>query len=138
MKLSEKKARLIQSLSGIPNGQDRLAWMVKHGREAGGLEASLKTGANQVEGCLAKLWLVKEFRDGKCYFEADSDAAIVKAVAVLLCEFYSGQEPCEILQNDPAFLGQLGITQHLTPNRRNSLAKIWEMIRGFAQAHNTQ
>jgi hypothetical protein len=30
----------------------------------------------------------------------------------------------------------MGITQHLTPNRRNSLGKIWQKMQGFARAIN--
>ena len=39
------------------------------------------------------------------------------------------------LSLDPGFLAPLGITQHLTPNRRNALSKVWERIRQFAEAH---
>ena len=56
-------------------------------------------------------------------------------MAGLLCEFYSGHAPAEILAHDPKFLAPLGITQHLTPNRRNALSKVWERIRQFAEAH---
>jgi TatD DNase family protein len=59
----------------------------------------------------------------------------VKGVAGLLCEFYSGHAPAEILACEPSFLREAGITQHLTPNRRNGLARVWERIRDFAQSH---
>jgi sulfur transfer protein SufE len=39
------------------------------------------------------------------------------------------------VQSNPAFLEELGITQHLTPNRRNSLGKIWQKIQDFARDH---
>jgi cysteine desulfuration protein SufE len=60
---------------------------------------------------------------------------VVKAIAGLLCDFYSGHAPAEILAHNPDFLAPLGITQHLTPNRRNALAKVWERIRQFAERH---
>ncbi|HUD84051.1 MAG TPA: SufE family protein, partial [Candidatus Saccharimonadales bacterium] len=85
-------------------------------------------------GCLVKIWFVPEFKQGRCHFKADSDSAIVKGIAVLLCDFYSGQTPEEIAQTQPAFLEKFGITQHLTPNRRNGLAKIWGGIEAFARA----
>jgi len=78
------------------------------------------------------LWLVAEARDGCCHFACDSDSLVVKAIAGLLCELYSGETPVEILAHDPQFLAPLGITQHLTPNRRNALAKVWDHIRQFA------
>jgi cysteine desulfuration protein SufE len=58
---------------------------------------------------------------------------VVKAIAGLLCGFYSGGTPADILAHGPEFFAPLGITQHLTPNRRNALAKVWEHIRQFAE-----
>jgi cysteine desulfuration protein SufE len=94
----------------------------------------MKTDAQRLEGCLAKVWFIPEFAEGKCFFKADSDSAIVKGITVLLCEFYSGQTPQEITGTKPEFLEKFGITQHLTPNRRNSLAKLWDNIESFAQS----
>jgi cysteine desulfuration protein SufE len=82
--------------------------------------------------------LVPTFKGGKCHFQTDSDSAIMKGIAVMLCEFYSNQTPEEIVTLDPSFLSQVGITQHLTPNRRNGLARIWEKIRDFAQSCRRQ
>lgn len=84
-------------------------------------------------GCLANLWLVAETREGRCHFQCDSDSQIVRAVAGLLCDFYSGHTPAEILALEPDFLEQVGINQHLTANRRNVLSRVWERIRGFAE-----
>jgi cysteine desulfuration protein SufE len=99
------------------------------------LAPEFKTDAFRVEGCLAKVWFVPEFSGGRCQFRADSDSAIVKGIAVLLCDFYSGRTPEEIAQTSPAFLEELGITQHLTPNRRNSLGAIWRKMQDFARSH---
>ncbi len=120
------------ALSAIKDRQERFAWLVERGKSQPALAAPYKTDLYRVEGCLAKLWVVGEFRDGRCYFQADADSLIVKSIAALLCEFYSGGTPREILEQDPAFLARFGITQHLTPNRRNSLSKVLEQIRGFA------
>jgi cysteine desulfuration protein SufE len=134
MTLPEKREHLLATLGAIKIPQERFAHVVQAGRERS-LDAEFKTDAFRVEGCLAKLWFVPEFRDGKCLFRADSDSAIVKGIAVMLCDFYSGHAPAEILAVNPAFLETVGITQHLTQNRRNSLSKIWERIQAFASAH---
>jgi cysteine desulfuration protein SufE len=132
MTLADKQRELSAQLSRFKNGQDRLALLVAHARAQKAFPAEWRADANLIPGCLAKLWFVPEFRGGKCYFTADSDSLIVKAVAGLLCEFYSGQRPAEIFAHDPGFLAPLGITQHLTPNRRNALSKIWGRIHDFA------
>ena len=135
MTLAEKQQQLSTGLAALKNGQDRLAFLVERAKKSPPLAPELRAEANLIPGCLAKLWLISEFRDGRCFFACDSDSLVVKAVAGLLCEFYSGQPPAEILIHDPAFLAPLGITQHLTPNRRNALAKVWEHIRSFAEAN---
>ncbi len=132
MNLAEKQVELVQQLAALKNGQDRLALLVEKARARRPLGPESRVDQNLIPGCLAKLWFVPVFRDGKCYFESDSDSLVVKAVAGLLCDFYSGHAPADILAHDPKFLAPLGITQHLTPNRRNALSKVWECIRRFA------
>jgi len=135
MNLAEKQVELTAQLAALKNGQDRLAWLVERVKKNSPLVVGLRSDENLIPGCLAKLWFVPELRAGKCFFGCDSDSLVVKAIAGLLCDFYSGHAPAEILAHSPEFLAPLGITQHLTPNRRNALAKIWERIRQFAEAH---
>ena len=134
MNLAEKQLQLTAELTALKNGQDRLAQLVERARKLPALAPAVRVDANRIPGCLAQLWFVPRFENGVCHFAADSDSLVVKAVAGLLCEFYSGHAPAEILAHSPEFLAPLGITQHLTPNRRNALAKVWERIRQFAAA----
>ena len=83
---------------------------------------------------MSQLWVVPAYRDGSCYFRSESDSAIVKGIASLLCDFYSGASPDEIINEDAGFLGEVGITQHLTPNRRNGLGRIVDSIQRFARS----
>jgi cysteine desulfuration protein SufE len=133
--IAQKQQQLSAKLSGFRSAQDRLAYIVGRGRAAPPLEPAFRVDANRVQGCLAAVWFVARFEEGHCEFQADSDSAVIKGIAVLLCEFYSGQSPEEIVRSSPAFLADFGITQHLTPNRRNNLGRIWERIRACASAH---
>jgi cysteine desulfuration protein SufE len=131
--LAEKQLQLTAELAALKSGQDRLALLVARAKRQPSLAPALRVEANLIPGCLAKLWFVPQAKGGRCFFACDSDSLIVKAIAGLLCEFYSGHTPAEILAHDPQFLGPLGITQHLTPNRRNALARVWDSIRQFAE-----
>lgn len=133
--LAQKQEALLAELSAIRDGQQRFAHLVAIGRRQPPIAEPLKNAENRVEGCLSNLWVVADEADGRCRFRADSDSAIVKGIAGLLCEFYSGQTPEEILGHDPSFLTTVGITQHLSPNRRNGLGRVLERIRAFAAAH---
>ena len=133
MTIAEKQKELVGALQSLKTAQDRLAYLVRRGRQHPPLAPALKTEAHRVEGCLAKVWFVPEFAQGRCHFKIDSDSAVIKGIAAVLCEFYSGAMPEEIIDTSPAFLEQFGITQHLTPNRRNSLAAISTAIHAYAQ-----
>ena len=137
MTLAEKQAQLTVELAAFKNGQDRFALLVDRAKKIQLLAPELRVEKNLIPGCLAKLWFVPSCRDEKCFFVCDSDSLVIKAIAGLLCDFYSGHAADEILVHDPNFLAPLGITQHLTPNRRNALSKVWECIRKFAENHLT-
>lgn len=137
LSLMEKEAALLDELSRFRSGQDRLAHIVARARQAAPLEESRRRDEFLVEGCLSRLWFLPATREGRCYFESDSDSMIVKGIAGLLCEFYSGHAPSEIVAVEPEFLVRSGITQHLTPNRRNGLGRLAQLIRTFAREQMT-
>jgi cysteine desulfuration protein SufE len=135
MSLDAKKRELVEDLGLLPTAQDRLMYIVDQAKKTKHLPAEFRTDSYRVEGCLSNLWFVPEFRDGRCYFQVDADSHIVRGIALVLAHFYSGESPTDILKHDPAFLSEVGITQHLSPNRRNGLSRLWEKIRAFAAAH---
>lgn len=135
MSIEEKKAQLMDELSAIEDSMERLAYIIDLGKEEPPLEDEFKTDLFRIEGCMSALWLVPEFRDGRCYYRSDSDSAITKGVSSLLCWLYSDCTPQEVLSVDPAFLGEVGVTQHISHNRRNGLSQVGSKIRGFAELY---
>lgn len=135
MSLIEKRDKLIADLRFFDDPQDRLAFVVDAARKRAPLPEELKTDEYRVAGCLSNLWLVPEFRAGCCWFRSDGDSLIVKGIAGLLTDFYSGGRPEDILGIEPSFLAQAGITQHLSPNRKNGLGRVWQRIQRFAADH---
>ena len=134
MNLEEKESAIVEEITLIPDAYERLGHIVELGKNAKGLSAELLIDSFKIEGCLSQLWVVPEYKKGRCYFRSESDSAIVKGIASLLCNFYSDTDPQSIVMNDASFLGQVGITQHLSPNRRNGLSRIVESIQHFARS----
>jgi len=133
--LAQHQSQRLAPLLQINDAQARLARLVEEARRRAPLAPAWRVEANRVEGCLVRMWFVKEFREGKCFFQCDSDAVSLKAVGGLLCELYSGHEPEEILTSGKAgVLEPLHILHQLAENRQRTLARIEEKIRGFAQA----
>ena len=138
MTLQEKQTALVEEITLIPDAYERLGYIVERGKKATNLPEDLHVDSFKIEGCMSQLWVVPEFKDGNCFFRSDSDSAIVKGIAELLCNFYSDASPEEILENNAEFLGEVGITQHLSPNRRNGLSRIVESIQRFARSCLTE
>lgn len=134
MSLKDKQAALVEEITLIPDPYERLGYIVERGKKADSLPDDLHIDNFKIKGCMSQLWVVPEFKDGRCFFRSDSDSAIVKGIAELLCTFYSDASPDDILENNAEFLGEVGITQHLSPNRRNGLSRIVESIHRFAKS----
>lgn len=132
--LTEKKTDLLAELALFPDANARLEHLIELVRDQPPLPPEFRTDRFRVEGCMSNLWIVPDFHDGCCFFPCDADSLVVKSVAGLLCDFYSGVPPSEILALPPEFLRDAGITQHLSSNRRNALSRVWSIIRKFAEA----
>ena len=134
MLIEDKKREILKDFSLIPDVYDRLGYLVEYGKNAPELDPKLKIQNFEIEGCLSKLWIIPRYEKGKCYFQAESDSSIVNGISALICYFYNDEEPDEILRNNVDFLSDIGITQHLSTNRRNGLSKIVESITRFAKS----
>ena len=133
MTLAEKKQELIEELTIIEDPQERFAYIIDLARTLEPLPKEYQIETFLIKGCMSQLWLVPTFKDGRCHFRVDSDAVITKGVARLLTDLYSDCTPEEILENEPTFLAELGIDQHLSPNRRNGLSNVWKTIKAYAE-----
>ena len=133
--LAERAATLMAALGGLLDSQARFALLVERARTRPLLSPEFRLDEFRVPGCQVRTWLVPTFRDGRCWFQLDSDAASLKAVGGLLCDFYNGQSPVDVQQESPHFLETLGLGGNLAENRRRTVWRIRELIRDFATAH---
>lgn len=133
--LPSRSAALTTILAAIPDPQARFAWLIEQARLRPLLPADMRRDEFRVSGCQVRLWLVTEFRDGRCWFRLDSDAASLKAVAGLICDFYNGQPPADVLEYAPEFLNELNLQTNLAESRRRTVWRVREMVRDFARTH---
>ena len=131
--LLEKEQQLLSALLAIRNPQQRLATIVDRARHRAALDAVHRTEANRVPGCLVRTWFTAEFRAGKCWFSADSDAVMLKALLGMVCDLYSGSTPTELADASPDFLQQLGVVHQLAENRQRTVLRVAAQMRDFAQ-----
>jgi cysteine desulfuration protein SufE len=133
MKIEDKRDQLIEELIPFEDHLERLTYVIDRAKDNPGLDKEYKIETFLIKGCVSQLWVFPSFVDGKCHFQADSEASITKGTATLLCDLYSGESPEDIVRLEPDFLSEVGITQHLSPNRRNGLTGVREKIKAYAQ-----
>lgn len=138
MNLAAHQSQLLAELAARRDPQERLAWLVARADVAPRLPAAEQNDTTRVPGCLSRLWLVGHLRESRCEFQCESDSRIVRAVAGLLCEFFSGLEPTAVLASEDAPLKHAGLEQLLAANRRNAVSRVRERIRELAREFANQ
>lgn len=97
-----------------------------------------KTEANEVKGCQSKVWMLASERDGKVYFEAESNTAITKGLVSLLIRIFSGQPADAILNADLFFMKSIGMERFIGTQRSNGFAAMIRQMRIYALAFKTR
>ena len=136
--VEQAQAELIEEFAFFEDWMDRYQYLIDMGRRLPELPEADRSEANRIRGCQSQVWFVSEERDGRLYFRAISDAAIVSGLIALLLRIYSGRRPEDILSTSPDFVDSLGLKSHLSPTRSTGLASMLEAIRGFATAVREQ
>jgi cysteine desulfuration protein SufE len=132
-------AEIEENFAFLDDWEDRYRYVIELGRGLAPLTDAEHSEANKVRGCASQVWLVSEAgQDGAngpvLHLRGDSDAHIVRGLIAILLAQYSGQPASEIARFDPEPLfGQLGLRDHLTPQRSNGLASMVERIRADAR-----
>jgi cysteine desulfuration protein SufE len=123
---------LIEDFEMFEDWMDRYQYLIDMGRRLPEFPERLKTDANRIRGCQSQVWFVATEEDGRLYFQAISDAAIVSGLIALLLRLYSGRRPQDILDTPPDFVAALQLESHLSPTRSNGLSSMLTAIRRFA------
>lgn len=124
---------LADNFAALDDWEDRYKYLIDLGNTLPPLDESLKTDASKVRGCMSQVWLVMGWDgEGKLTLAGDSDAQIVKGLIAVLFAMFSGKTAAEAsgLDVEKTFQ-QLGLDQHISPNRRNGFFSMVEAVRGF-------
>jgi cysteine desulfuration protein SufE len=127
---------LSSDFSLFDNWEDRYGYLIDLGKKIPALPDDLKVEENLVSGCTSRVWLVCSSRGDKLEFLADSDAMIVKGLIAIILAAYNGKTPQEILETDIQLaFSDIGLDQHLSPNRRNGFFSMVEKIKSIARSY---
>jgi cysteine desulfuration protein SufE len=134
LKISNIQNEIIEEFDIFDTWMDKYEYLIELGKSVPKINEENKKEENIIKGCQSKVWLHAEKQDGLVRFYADSDAIITKGIISLLIRAFSNQKPEDIINSSLDFIDDIGLRQHLSPNRANGLNNMIKKIKFYAIA----
>jgi cysteine desulfuration protein SufE len=134
MTIQEIQQEIVSEFSAYTDWMDKYAYLIELGNELPPMEVQYKTEQHLIRGCQSQVWLNAECREGKLFYQGESDALIVKGLVALLLRVVNGQSIAEIMKSELFFIDEIGLKEHLSPTRSNGLLAMVKQIKLYAVA----
>ncbi|HEU5053214.1 MAG TPA: SufE family protein [Hanamia sp.] len=135
--IKEREEEIVEEFSLFDSWEEKYEYIIDLGKKLEPLDDKFKKEENIIKGCQSTVWLVSEFKDGKVFYKADSDAVIVKGLISMLIKVLSGNTPEEILDAKLDFINKIGMMTHLAQTRSNGLVAMIKQMKNYALAFKT-
>ena len=135
MTISEKGQSLVEDFSFMEDWTEKYQYLIDLSKNLAPMDTKFKVEDNLIKGCQSKVWLKASFENELINFQADSDAIISKGIVAILLSVLNDRKPNEILNADLSFIDQIGLKEHLSPNRANGLSSMLKQIKFYALAY---
>jgi cysteine desulfuration protein SufE len=131
-KIEAIENEIVEEFSLFDSWDDKYEYIIDLGKKLAPLEDKYKIDENRVRGCQSTVYLVADYKDGKVYYKAESDAVIVKGLISMLIRVLSGQTPNDIVKAQLNFIKEIGMMTHLAQTRSNGLLAMVKQMKNFA------
>lgn len=135
MTIKEKQQEIIDDFEFLEDWEQKYEYIIDLGKQLKGIPEDKKTDENLIKGCQSKVWIDAEFREGKLFFDVDSDGILPKGIVSMLSSIYSGHSTQEIIDSDFKFIEEIGLQEFLSPSRANGLMAMTKQIKFYAVAY---
>ena len=126
---------IVEEFSLFDSWDDKYEYIIDLGKKLSPLEDQYKKDENKVRGCQSTVWLVADYKDGRIFYKAESDAVIVKGLISMLIRVLSGQAPDDIVNARLGFINDIGMMTHLAQTRSNGLLAMVKQMKNYALAY---
>ncbi|HMG07841.1 MAG TPA: SufE family protein, partial [Mucilaginibacter sp.] len=130
-------AAITSDFSLLDTWEEKYEYIIELGKKLPVLEEKYKVEENMIKGCQSAVWLIADYRDGRVFFKADSDAVIVKGLVSMLIRVLSGHTPDQIIHAKLDFIEQIGMMTHLAQTRSNGLLAMIRQMKNYALVYKT-
>jgi cysteine desulfuration protein SufE len=138
MNIKEIEEEIVSEFTLFDDWMDKYNYIIEVGKSVGKFDEKYKKQEFLIKGCQSQVWVYPEYKDGKVYFQADSDALITKGIVGLLMRVMSGQPPQDIIETDLEFIDRIGLKEHLSQTRSNGLVNMVKQMKLYALALRTK
>lgn len=135
MTINEKQDALVEDFEFFNEWEEKYKFIIDLGKDLPLISEEFKTEDNIIRGCQSRVWLHVDYKDGKLFFTADSDAVITKGLVSMVVDVLSGHDPKEIVDAEVYFIDKIGLKSHLSPTRSNGLLSMLKQIKMYAVAY---
>lgn len=118
--------------------ESTLFYLMDLGKKIPSMPDAHKTDAYIVRGCQSKVWLYPAIKEGKVFFEADSNTEITKGLISLLISLWNNRTPDEILDTELFFIDKIGMSRMIGSQRSNGFASMIRQMKLYALAYKNQ
>lgn len=112
--------------------------LISLGKELPSLPMKEKKEAYLVSGCLARVYLLATYKEGKLFFQGDSESTITKGLLAVLITVFTAQTPTDILNADLSFITQMNLPNLLGVQRRTGMGAMISKIREYAKTYKNK
>jgi cysteine desulfuration protein SufE len=132
--IAEIENEIVEEFSLFDSWDDKYEYIIDLGKKLEPLQEKYKIDENRVRGCQSTVYLVADYKDGRVYYKAESDAVIVKGLISMLIRVLSGQKPDDIVNAPLNFIKEIGMMTHLAQTRSNGLLAMVKQMKNYALA----
>lgn len=119
--ISSIEQSIIEDFSLFDTWEEKYEYIIDIGKKLSPLNEEFKKEDFKIKGCQSSVWIHSFEKNGRVYFEGDSDAVIVKGLVSLMIQVLSGHTPQEIIDAPLEFIDKVGLSSHLAQTRSNGL-----------------
>ena len=124
-----KHADNLKTILELEGEEGQFESLIDIGKKKGSLEPQEKIGENKMSGCLAQVWIKFNTKNGRNYFDGDSDALIVKGLVKIITEALSGLTNDEIKELKHDIVNKLGLGPSLSARRQVGMMSMVDHIK---------
>ena len=130
--IDARQKEIIEEFEMFSDWMEKYEHIIDLGKELEPMPEQDKVEENLIRGCQSRVWLSAILNnEGKVVFTADSDAIITKGLVALVIRVLSDSAPLEIASAELSFIEDIGLHEHLSPNRSNGLVSMVKQMKMY-------